>query len=320
MKENVVFFGLMAFIIGLIYLGFDFSLILFVITVVSGFIWAVDHWVFAKKRQAAAAAIGIEASLPELVAQAKSFFPILLAIFVLRSFLFEPFRIPSGSMKPTLLEGDFILVNKFSYGIRLPILNRKIIETSDVARGDVVVFRYPVDPRQDFIKRVIGLPGDVIAYTDDKQLFIRPACHETDRALCPAVIQVNRDLVAAAGFNDNGLLGDVYNEQLGDKTHATLIHREARNADYDYYRQMYGRAGGQRVPGAFQWTVPEGQYLMMGDNRDRSSDGRFWGFVPDDHLKGKAVAVWMHLDFELDGPWLSKIPTGIGFNRIGGIE
>ena len=317
MKENVVFFGLMAVIMGFIYLGFDFSLILFLITLVSGLIWGVDAVLFAKKRTAEP---GAEAKLPEIVEHAKSFFPILLAIFVLRSFLFEPFRIPSGSMKPTLVEGDFILVNKFSYGVRLPILNQKVVDTNDVKRGDVVVFRYPVDPRQDFIKRVIGLPGDVIAYTDDKQLYIKPACEQSDKTKCPATIQISKELAAAAGFNDNGLLADVYDEQLVDKAHKVLIHPNAHNADYQGYNEYYQRAGAQRVAGGYEWTVPAGQYLMMGDNRDRSSDGRFWGFVPDENLKGKAVAVWMHLDFGIDNTLFGWVPTGVNFSRIGGIE
>ncbi len=320
MKENVVFFGLMAVIMGFIYLGFDFSLILFLITAIAGLIWA-GYVLFLKKAQMAdATASGDEFKLPEIVEHAKSFFPILLIIFVLRSFLFEPFRIPSGSMKPTLVEGDFILVNKFSYGIRLPILNKKVLDTNDVKRGDVAVFRYPVEPRQDFIKRVIGLPGDVIFYSDDKELLIKPACHAEDVKSCPPVTNIGRELKITVGSEGNPFLGDIYEESLFDKKHGVVVIAQQPNVDYERYGQMIGRQAAKRVDGGFQWVVPEGHYFMMGDNRDQSSDGRFWGFVPDDHLKGRAVAVWMHLDFGLESKVFGWVPTGISFSRIGGIE
>ena len=295
----------------------DFSLILFVATAISGVIWLFDAWLLAPRRRLAAAATGqamnetgaatpaLALKEPALVEQAKAFFPILLAIFLLRSFLFEPFRIPSGSMKPTLVEGDFILVNKFSYGIRLPVLNQKVVELGNPERGDVAVFRFPQNPSQDFIKRVIGLPGDRIRYAD-KMLFVEPACpmqHD-----CQPAFQVSRELVAASGFDDNGVPADIWQETLGSHTHQILIHPDRADPEPYFYQRRN------------EWVVPEGHYFVLGDNRDRSHDGRFWGFVPDENLKGRAVAVWLHLDFGLDIPFLGWVPTGVSFSRIGGIQ
>lgn len=293
----------------------DFSLILFVATLVCGVIWGLDAWLLVPRRRLAAAAAteagqpaAAEAALkePGLVEQAKAFFPILLAIFLLRSFLFEPFRIPSGSMKPTLVEGDFILVNKYTYGIRLPVINKKIFDINTPERGDVVVFRFPHNPSQDYIKRLVGLPGDRIAY-DGKTIYIQPACPSVTVTPCPEAYAVPRQLEAAGGFITTGLPADVYTEKLGEREHKMLI------IDGAYPMQRYW---GDRA----EWVVPEGHYFMMGDNRDQSSDSRFWGFVPEDHLKGEAVAVWLHLDFGLDIPFLGWVPTGVSFSRVGGIE
>lgn len=295
----------------------DFSLILFVATAVCGAIWVFDAMLLAPRRRLATAASGEAQSgepnatpaavnrEPALVEQAKAFFPILLAIFLLRSFLFEPFRIPSGSMKPTLVEGDFILVNKFSYGVRLPVINKKVIDLGSPDRGDVVVFRFPQNPSQDFIKRVVGLPGDRIRYAD-KTLYVEPACvGGTD---CQPAYKVDRALVAAAGFDDNGVPADIWQETLGEQSHQLLIHPDRVDMEpYFFLRRN-------------EWVVPEGHYFALGDNRDRSHDGRYWGFVPDENLKGRAVAVWLHLDFELDIPFLGWVPTGISFSRVGGIE
>lgn len=295
----------------------DFSLILFVATAASGLIWLFDALVLAPRRKLvtsaanqAAASAGNEAAPavvkePALVEQAKAFFPILLAIFLLRSFLFEPFRIPSGSMKPTLVEGDFILVNKFSYGIRLPVLNKKVVDLGAPARGDVAVFRFPENPSQDFIKRVVGLPGDRVRY-QDKTLYIEPAC--PSHSDCQPAFMVNRELVAAAGFDDNGVPADIWQETLGDHQHRLLIHPDRVDMEPYFFQRRN------------EWVVPEGHYFALGDNRDRSHDGRYWGFIPDENLKGRAVAVWLHLDFGLDIPFLGWVPTGISFSRVGGIE
>jgi signal peptidase I len=212
-------------------------------------------------------------------------------VLVLRSFLVEPFQIPSGSMKPTLDVGDFILVNKFSYGIRLPVLDEKIIQIGDPQRGDVMVFRYPSDPSVNYIKRVVGLPGDKIRYTSDKRLF------------------VNGELVAKQLIGtEPGTLGsaELYNEQLGAVEHQI--------------RQEMSR---YRAPPDNEWTVPAGHYFMMGDNRDNSNDSRYWddpnipkdelGMVPDKNIVGKAFAVWM----SWPEPKLSHLPD---FSRVGLIK
>lgn len=228
---------------------------------------------------------------PLLVEYGKSFFPVLFIVLVLRSFLVEPFQIPSGSMKPTLDVGDFILVNKFSYGIRLPVIDKKIIEVGDPQRGDVMVFRYPSDPTVNYIKRVVGLPGDKIRYTSDKKLYI------------------NDQLVAEQLVgNEPGTLGSaaLYKEKLGEVEH--MIRKEMSR---------------YRVPPDKEWTVPAGHYFMMGDNRDNSNDSRYWddpnipknelGMVPDENIVGKAFAVWM----SWPEPKVSNLPS---LSRVGLIK
>jgi len=258
-------------------MNFDFSLLLVLLTLVSGLIWALDAWVLAPRRQrasmtrtAGAEDRTIQASRrePVIVDYARSFFPIFLVVLLLRSFLFEPFRIPSGSMMPTLLVGDFILVNKFNYGLRLPVLNKKFVELGAPKRGDVVVFRYPVDPSTPFIKRVVGLPGDHIEYRD-RTLYVNGRAMAQEPA--------GTYLGSGAGSDQNG--DPVMTEKLGDVEHLILVRPQVPSMD------------GESI-------VPEGHYFVMGDNRDNSRDSRFWGFVPDENLIGRAVYIWMNFDLQ----------------------
>ena len=202
---------------------------------------------------------------PMVVDYAKSFFPVLLIVVLLRSFVAEPFRIPSGSMIPTLEIGDFILVKKYAYGIRLPVLHTKFFDVGQPKRGDVVVFRYPPQPKVNFIKRLIGLPGDEVVWTADKKLIINgiAASYQSD-GTHPTLDRGGRQIKV-----------DKLKEILPDGEPHDLIH-----------------FSNPTRPGKF--IVPEGHYFMMGDNRDNSSDGRFWGFVPEANLVGKASLVWMH--------------------------
>ncbi|WP_366949797.1 signal peptidase I [Immundisolibacter sp.] len=237
----------------------DFALLLFALLVVSGLIWAVDEIWLARHRTAAGTPPD---EMPWWVEYGRSFFPVILAVFLLRSFLVEPFRIPSGSMLPTLHVGDFILVNKFTYGIRLPVIDKKIIDIGSPQRGDVVVFRYPPDPSTDYIKRVVGLPGDRIGYYDK-------------------VLYVNGEPVtrreAAQTVREGGTEWVRVPERLGE--HAYVV---------QWMPQRQGPQG--------EVTVPPGQYFVMGDNRDNSKDSRYWGFVPDRNLVGKAFFIWMSWD------------------------
>ena len=201
---------------------------------------------------------------PIVVDYSKSFFPVILLVLVLRSFLAEPFHIPSSSMVPTLLVGDFILVNKYDYGFRLPVLHTKLIPVGEPKRGDVVVFRYPGDPSEDFIKRIVGLPGDHIVYRD-KTLYIN------------GVVMAKDALGPYSGPDADTEGSELAREHLGPMTHELLT-----------------------VPGRFgnegEWTVPEGEYFAMGDNRDNSNDSRYWGFVPEANLVGRAFFIWMNID------------------------
>jgi signal peptidase I len=253
----------------------DFALILVIATGVTGFIWLADILVFRRFRPARSR--GKADNEPIIVEYARSFFPVLLLVLVLRSFLFEPFRIPSGSMMPTLLEGDFIFVNKFAYGLRLPVINSKIVAIGEPERGDVIVFRLPSDPSINYIKRIVGLPGDIIDYDDrQKQITVNGE---------PIAIEVVGEYPDEFGV-------DLAVEMLGDAEHEVLLTRNTRSK------------GGR-------YRVPEGSYFVMGDNRDNSKDSRYEGveFIPEANLVGRAVRIWMS--------WRAPSEGGPRWNRIG---
>ena len=250
----------------------NFALILFCLLLVSGAIWAVDVFIFSKQRAA-------EAKDPWWVEYGASFFPVILLVFVLRSFMIEPFKIPSGSMIPTLQVGDFILVNKFTYGIRLPVINKKIIDINQPQRGDVMVFRYPEDPSLDYIKRVVGIPGDKVAY-QNKRLTINGAPVETTRIddyLHPERLYYSKQFVEKADGFEHRTLND--DDAPGFISDASQFPN--RN------NCLYNNAG-------VICTVPAGHYFMMGDNRDNSRDSRYWGFVPEENIVGKAFFIWLN--------------------------
>jgi len=295
----------------------NFPLILFILTLVTGVIWCLDTFYLAKRRnlvaqtalaefdarQAQLLANGIQPDThsrtalethlrkqPTWIEYSGSFFPVIALVFFLRSFLYEPFKIPSSSMVPTLLVGDLILVNKFTYGIRLPIMNKKIIQMDNPARGDIVVFKYPEDPSLDYIKRVVGVPGDKIVYKN-KRLAIN------GKELAYQALPDYLDL------DDKGLkYSQQYVEQLSGVEHKILNDEHMPpfvSNPHDYPRRelcTYNSEG-------FACTIPAGQYFMMGDNRDNSLDSRYWGFVPDENIVGKAFFIWMNF----------SNPTRIGY-------
>ncbi|MCL1123103.1 signal peptidase I [Shewanella surugensis] len=301
-----------------------FSLILVLVTLFSGLIWLVDARLFAPKRreklalaQAATSELSEESAEkiirePSIVETARSIFPVIAFVLILRSFIYEPFQIPSGSMMPTLLVGDFILVEKFSYGLKDPVWRKKLIETGEPKRGDVAVFKYPENPKIDYIKRVVGLPGDTIIYRN-KQLYIKPNCMQ-GRIDCPTAQLVKRVEVNSGEFFQDGTPLLRYKEQLGDVTHDILINPARPDMINYYFRQPNLPVG--------EFVVPQGHYFMMGDNRDNSTDSRYWGFVPEANFVGKAVAIWMSFEFDRKASDFlpTWIPTGVRFNRVGGIQ
>lgn len=268
----------------------NFALILFVLLLVTGVLYAIDVAKFRKLR-----APGDKE--PVWVEWGAGFFPVILVVFVLRSFIFEPFKIPSGSMIPTLLVGDFIVVNKFAYGIRLPVINKKVIDVGSPQRGDVMVFRYPEDPSLDYIKRVVGLPGDVIVY-DNKKLTINgePVARQKEGDyLHPERLYYSQQYVEKLGAVEHRLLNDA---------DAPAFVPDAIN--FPFRENCTYNATGVTC------KVPEGHYFMMGDNRDNSRDSRVWGFVPDENIVGKATFVWLHMD--------SLLPPKFDFSRIGSFK
>jgi signal peptidase I len=256
----------------------DFALILLLLTLATGGVWLLDLIVLRPKRTAVAR----QQKEPWWVEYSKSFFPVILAVFLLRSFLIEPFRIPSGSMIPTLLVGDFILVNKYAYGIRLPVLNKKIINLGNPQRGDVMVFRYPEDPSVDFIKRVIGLPGDTIEYRG-KQLFVNGVAQQQQRD-------------GEYNYWDKGLFmhTERYSENLSGNTHPMLLNPDLPGLRLEDVANFPDRGNCSYSADIMRCKVPPGNYFMMGDNRDNSRDSRYWGFVSDNMIVGKAFAIWMN--------------------------
>ncbi len=252
----------------------SFALFLLLLLVVTGLVWLLERIVLSKKRAK-------EGKQPWWVEYSVSFFPVILVVFVLRSFLVEPFKIPSGSMIPTLLIGDFILVNKFTYGIRLPVANIKIIDVGGPKRGDVMVFRYPADPSLDYIKRVVGLPGDRVEYRN-KELRINGA-------------PVPRQQLGDYESRERLQFFPRYLESFDGAGHEIILEKEApgfigRSMDFGHSGNCDYNSGGLAC------SVPAGHYFMMGDNRDNSSDSRVWGFVPDANIVGKAFFIWLNLN------------------------
>ena len=255
----------------------NFELLLVVLTGITGLIWFVDY--FTGKLKVYRSNQKNSSKRSVFVEQAVSFFPIFLIVLVLRSFIFEPFRIPSASMMPTLLIGDFILVNKYDYGLRLPVIHNKFYENNIPSRGDVVVFRYPENPKIPYIKRVIGLPGDKIAYYN-KTLYINDVLAEQT---------TNGDYFAfGSGITMKGSL--LISEDLGNINHEILIDPERNSLE-------------------FVTRVPDSHYFVLGDNRDNSKDSRYWGFVPEENLLGRAFLIWMN--------WDSESKEVVNFRRIG---
>jgi len=288
----------------------DFSSVLVAISAVTGVIWAVDAAVLRRRRRGAAQAAGKDpAAIPEpgTVDYARSFFPVALAVLLLRAFVFEPFRIPSDSMMPTLLDGDFILVDKFSYGLRLPVTNTKILDTGSPRRGDVVVFRYPLDPSENYIKRTVGLPGDHVTVRDDRLIINGKVIPFQVTGTYTDGCYINMQLAV---------------EHLGLHTHHALlcpVPLEVTPYPLPGCRRSDARGyvcGGTPPPGAMPLIEPEvvtkdvppDEYLMVGDNRDNSDDGRVWGFTPDANLVGKATYIWFNWDPQrTGGPLWSRI-------------
>jgi signal peptidase I len=236
-------------------LSINLALILTVLTLISGMVVALDKFFWGKDEEEGGGSVARQT----LVEYSRSFFPVLLFVLVIRSFVFEPFRIPSGSMMPTLLQGDFIFVQKYAYGLRLPVIETKVVSTGEPERGDVVVFRLPDDPSINYIKRVVGLPGDEISYERHR-------------------LVINGEQVDLEQHPEATPMQPRFVEQLGEREHEILI----ANASYMV------RDGNYRVP--------EGHYFVMGDNRDNSRDSRFIGSIPETHLVGEAVRIWMHMD------------------------
>ena len=288
----------------------NFSLLLFVLTVVTFLYWLAERFYFAPRRVAAVSTFeqqdaarreslarqgitrvddNVASTRQALLLQpwwldwTAGLFPVILVVFLLRSFLFEPFKIPSGSMMPTLLVGDLILVNKFHYGVRLPVINRKIVDNHDPARGDVMVFRFPKDPSTDYIKRVVGLPGDEIVFRN-QQLFVNGQ-------------QVPAEPLPPPGFYDEEARRYVpeFKEKLGDVEHRILINpQSAQFWKTQEDNQFPFRENCRYSAEGVACKVPPGNYFMMGDNRDNSLDSRYWGFVPDRNIVGKAFLIWMN--------------------------
>jgi len=266
----------------------DFALIMFMALLATGLIWAADYLIWAPVRRRTAealqkkgepeAAVDKARREPVVVEYARAFFPVILLVFLLRSFLVEPFRIPSGSMMPGLLAGDFILVNKFTYGLRLPVINHKVVDIGVPKRGDVMVFRFPGDPSVNYIKRVIGLPGDKIVYRDKKLLI-----NEQPMPQSP--------------------VGDYTYTESGD--HIIFARRLQEQMDGGQHDILVSEGAGA---GLLEFAVPAGHYFVMGDNRDRSNDSRYWGTVPEANVVGHAFLIWFSWDM---------IKGGVAWNRLG---
>lgn len=283
-------------------MDFDFNLILVPITIGLGVIWLLDKLTLKQRKTRGRG----EESL--LVRWAYDFFPVLAVVLIVRSFLIEPFNIPSSSMVPTLYTGDFIAVNKYAYGVRLPLTYNKVLDTGEPEHGDVAVFRYPENPSIYYIKRVIGLPGDTVSYNqgtlsindvpvETKPIDFAANAELTSQLYLPGQAgpgQVLTEESAATMGQQEEDVAQYFQETQGDNTHLVRYLNGMNSAQYAPFLQQQAPEVIDSEGTEWRINVPEGHYFVMGDNRDRSADGRFWGFVPDENLAGKAVYIWMH--------------------------
>lgn len=324
-----------------------FTLILIIGTLITGILWCLERFKLASVRywlgqqsvqqRADVSGVTAENNLAVKVSHqyswiknCASIFPVLLLVFVFRSFIFEPFQIPSGSMMPTLLVGDFILVEKFAYGIKNPITQTTLIETAHPKRGEVVVFKYPFDSSLNYIKRVVGLPGDRVSYDPvNKRVTVHPSCVSSQDCTMALPITYSEfalsDFVQTFNLTGKGEASSNFRqvpddrqvpdgirlaqckESLGTVVHNILTIPGKQDQLGIYYQQRDSLLA--------EWIVPQGEYFMMGDNRDNSADSRYWGFLPEKNLVGKATAIWMSFDKQ-EGQW----PTGVRLSRIGSIH
>jgi signal peptidase I len=300
----------------------DFSLVLLLLSLATGVVWGLDHWVFRPRRERAAAAARPPVALPEpgTVDYARSFFPVAFIVLIVRAFIFEPFRIPSDSMMPTLLDGDFIVVNKFAYGLRLPVVNEKFIDTGSPQRGDVVVFRYPPNPSINYIKRLVGLPGDRIEVRDDRLIINGESIPLQDEGRftdgCYVGLKLSTETIGTHTHevmscrSPQGLLGARNFSFSGNPNPLPACDRKKVAEDIGGWVCDESTTEGSRDAHDKVFDViPPGHYVMIGDNRDNSEDSRAWGLVPDKNLVGKATRIWFNFDLQR-----SKV---VNWGRIG---
>lgn len=298
-------------------MDFDFNLILVPLTIGLGIIWLLDKLTLKQRKTRGRGKESL------LVRWAYDFFPVLAVVLVVRSFLIEPFNIPSSSMVPTLYTGDFIAVNKYAYGVRLPLTYNKVLDTGEPEHGDVAVFRYPENPSIYYIKRVIGLPGDTVSYDNgtlainDVPVKTKPVSFTantdlTSQLYLPGQIapgQILTEESAAAMGQQEEREAQYFAETQGATTHLVRYLTDMNSAQYAPFLQQQAPEVVSSEGTQWRIQVPEGQYFVMGDNRDRSADGRFWGFVPEQNLAGKAVYIWMHKPPGLNLPTFARNGT-----------
>ena len=298
-------------------MDFDFNLILVPLTIGLGIIWLLDKLTLKQRKTRGRGKESL------LVRWAYDFFPVLAVVLVVRSFLIEPFNIPSSSMVPTLYTGDFIAVNKYAYGVRLPLTYNKVLDTGEPEHGDVAVFRYPENPSIYYIKHVIGLPGDTVSYDNgtlainDVPVKTKPVSFTantdlTSQLYLPGQIapgQILTEESAAAMGQQEEREAQYFAETQGDTTHLVRYLTDMNSAQYAPFLQQQAPEVVSSEGTQWRIQVPEGQYFVMGDNRDRSADGRFWGFVPEQNLAGKAVYIWMHKPPGLNLPTFARNGT-----------
>ncbi|AMN66664.1 signal peptidase I [Psychrobacter sp. P11G5] len=295
-------------------MDFDFNLILVPLTIALGFIWLLDKLTLKQRKTRGRGKESL------LVRWAYDFFPVLAVVLVVRSFLIEPFNIPSSSMVPTLYTGDFIAVNKYAYGVRLPLTYNKVLDTGSPEHGDVIVFRYPENPSIYYIKRVIGLPGDTVSYNQG-QIAINDVPVDTKSVNFDANTDLTAQLYPAGQVMPGQVLTEneatqmgqqeedqaqYFQETQGENKHLVRYLSDMNSSQYAPFLQQQSPEVVSSAGTEWQVTVPDGEYFVMGDNRDRSADGRFWGFVPDENLAGKAVYIWMHKPPGLNLPTFSR--------------